>query len=83
MFAPARVLSLEELVSVKSGREDGSLQIADWRKLPEANLLASRLAADLCGLALLAAEGGPWAGTRGTGTFHLLTESTLTLSKYA
>ena len=43
VFAPSRMLSLEELMPVNSGREDGSLQIADWRKLPEANVLASEL----------------------------------------
>jgi RNA polymerase sigma-70 factor, ECF subfamily len=43
VFAPARVLSLEELMPVRSSSDDGSLQIADWRNLPDASLLRSEL----------------------------------------
>ena len=40
-FAPSRVLSLEELMPVRGG--NGSLQLADWRNLPDASILRSEL----------------------------------------
>lgn len=43
VFAPARVLSLEELMPPRSGAADGPLQIADWRNPPDADLLRSEL----------------------------------------
>lgn len=43
VFAPSRVLSLEELMPVRSGSHDGSLEIADWRNLPDVALLRSEL----------------------------------------
>lgn len=43
VFAPSRVLSLEELMPVRSGSGHGSLQIADWRNLPDAAVLRSEL----------------------------------------
>jgi RNA polymerase sigma-70 factor, ECF subfamily len=47
VFAPSRVLSLEELMPVREGKNDESIQIADWRDVPERSLLRSELAATL------------------------------------
>jgi RNA polymerase sigma-70 factor, ECF subfamily len=43
VFAPSRVLSLEELMPLRSSSGHGSLQIADWRNVPDAAVLQSEL----------------------------------------
>ncbi len=43
VFAPSRVVSLEELMPRRSAADDRSIEIADWRKLPDASLLQSEL----------------------------------------
>jgi RNA polymerase sigma-70 factor, ECF subfamily len=43
VFAPSRVLSLDELMPHRVGTEDRALEIADWRNLPEASLLRIEL----------------------------------------
>lgn len=47
VFAPSRVLSLEELMPVRDGKNRKSIQIADWRNLPDISLLRSELATTL------------------------------------
>jgi RNA polymerase sigma-70 factor (ECF subfamily) len=47
VFAPSRLLSLEELMPVRDGKSTESIQIADWRNLPDMSLLRSELAATL------------------------------------
>lgn len=47
VFAPSRLLSLEELLPARSGNSHESIQIADWRNLPDISLLQSELATTL------------------------------------
>lgn len=47
VFAPSRVLSLEELMPVRDGSNHEAIQIADWRNLPDMSLLQSELATTL------------------------------------
>lgn len=47
VFAPARELSLDELMPARDGEGEGQLQIADWSRLPESEALASEMRAAL------------------------------------
>jgi len=43
VYAPARELSLDELMPARDGEGEGRLQIADWSRLPDAQALDSEL----------------------------------------
>jgi RNA polymerase sigma-70 factor, ECF subfamily len=43
VYAPARELSLDELMPVRDGDGEGRLQIADWSRLPDAQALDGEL----------------------------------------
>ncbi len=47
VFAPARELSLDELMPVREGDGEGQLQIADWSSLPDSQALAAEMRAAL------------------------------------
>jgi RNA polymerase sigma-70 factor, ECF subfamily len=43
VYAPARELSLDELMPARDGEGEGRLQIADWSRLPDAQALDSEM----------------------------------------
>lgn len=47
VFAPARELSLDELMPARSGDGEGGIQIADWSRLPDAQALDAEMRAAL------------------------------------
>jgi RNA polymerase sigma-70 factor (ECF subfamily) len=47
VFAPARELSLDELMPARTGDGEGGIQIADWSRLPDAQTLDAEMRAAL------------------------------------